>query len=88
MTCSFKPQFTITNRLTQAITGIEQARSFLEAAQLSADWVRELGEQALIRKAHHPHRGHPVDYGPGRTAVEGAGHRGQNGNRDRREELC
>ena len=88
MTSAFKPQFTITNRLTQAITRIERARGSLEAGQLSADWVRELGEQALIRKAHHPHRGHPVDPGPDRTAVEGAGHRGRNGNRDRREELC
>lgn len=49
----FQPQFTITNRMTQAITRIERARGFLEAAQLSADWVREVGEQALIREAHH-----------------------------------
>ena len=39
--------------MTQAITRIERARGFLEAAQLSADWVREVGEQALIREAHH-----------------------------------
>ena len=45
----FQPQFTITNRMTQAITRIERARGFLEAAQLSADWVREVGEQALIQ---------------------------------------
>jgi Fic family protein len=50
---SFNPNFTITNRMTQAITRIERARGFLEAAQLSADWVREVGEQALIREAHH-----------------------------------
>ncbi|MHB1350992.1 MAG: Fic family protein [Desulfobulbus sp.] len=49
----FQPQFTITNRMTQAITRIERARGFLEAAQLSADWVREVGEQALILEAHH-----------------------------------
>ncbi|MGE0823582.1 MAG: hypothetical protein AB7G75_13530 [Candidatus Binatia bacterium] len=46
------PQFTITNRMTQAITRIELARGFLEAAQLSADWVREVGEQALILEVH------------------------------------
>ncbi len=45
--------FTITNRMTLAITRIERARGFFEAAQLSADWVREVGEQALIREAHH-----------------------------------
>ena len=53
MTSAFQPQFTITNRMTQAITRIERARGFLEAAQLSADWVREVGEQALILEAHH-----------------------------------
>ena len=50
---TFAPAFTITNRMTQAITRIERARGFLEAAQLSDDWVREVGEQALIREAHH-----------------------------------
>jgi Fic family protein len=50
---SFNPNFTITNRMTRAITSIERARGFLEAAQLSADWVREAGEQALLLEAHH-----------------------------------
>jgi hypothetical protein len=50
---TFHPKFTITNRITQAITRIERARGFLEAAQLSADWVREMGEKALILEAHH-----------------------------------
>lgn len=50
---SFNPNFTITNRMTQAITRIERARGFLEAAQLSADWVREVGEKALILEAHY-----------------------------------
>lgn len=50
---TFAPKLTITNRMTQAITRSERARGFLEAAQLSADWVRELGDQALIREAHH-----------------------------------
>ncbi len=63
---SFNPIFTITNRMTQAITRIERARGFLEAAclpsgphrqaQLSADWVREMGEKALILEAHHTTR--------------------------------
>ncbi|QQS45097.1 MAG: Fic family protein [Acidobacteriota bacterium] len=50
---AFQPKFTITNRMTQAITRIERARGFLEAAHLSADWVREMGEKALILEAHH-----------------------------------
>ena len=50
---TFTPKFTITNRMTSAITRIERARGFLEAAQVSPDWVREVGEQALILEAHH-----------------------------------
>jgi hypothetical protein len=43
-----QPKFTITNRMTAAITRIERARGFLEAA----DWVRDMGNQALIKEAH------------------------------------
>lgn len=50
---SFTPIFTITNRMTSAITRIERARGFLEAAHLSDDWVRDMGKQALIKEAHH-----------------------------------
>ncbi|WP_320042056.1 hypothetical protein [uncultured Desulfobacter sp.] len=49
----FNPIFSITNRMTSAITQIERARGFLEAARLSDDWVRDMGNQALIKKAHH-----------------------------------
>jgi len=50
---AFHPNFIITNRMTAAITRIERARGFLEAAQLSDDWVREMGDRALILEAHH-----------------------------------
>jgi len=49
----FTPKFTITNRMTAAITQIERARGFLEAARLSDDWVRDMENQALIKEAHH-----------------------------------
>jgi len=49
----FNPKFTITHRMTAAITQIERARGFLEAARLSEDWVRDMGNQALIKEAHH-----------------------------------
>ncbi len=39
--------------MTSAITQIERARGFLEAAQLSDDWVRDMGNKALIKEAHH-----------------------------------
>jgi Fic family protein len=53
MSKSFKPIFTITNRITAGLTRIERARGFLEAATLSEAWVREMGRRALILEAHH-----------------------------------
>jgi len=50
---SFEPRFTVTNPITAALTRIERARGFLEAARLSEQWVREMGERALILEAHH-----------------------------------
>ncbi len=49
----FNPKFTISNRMTSAITQIERARGFLEAARLSDDWVKDMGNQALIKEAHY-----------------------------------
>ena len=50
---TFNPKFTITNCMTAAITQIERARGFLEAAKLSDDWVQDMGNKALIKEAHH-----------------------------------
>ena len=47
------PRFTITNSMTQALSQIERARGFLEAAQLSDRWVQEMSERALLLEAHH-----------------------------------
>ncbi|MBL7175900.1 MAG: Fic family protein [Desulfobacteraceae bacterium] len=49
----FTPKFTITNRITAGLTRIERARGFLEAATLSENWVREMGNRALVLEAHH-----------------------------------
>ncbi len=49
----FQPKFTITNPITAALTRIERARGFLEAATLSEDWVRAMGARALVLEAHH-----------------------------------
>jgi hypothetical protein len=72
MNSLFQPRFTITNRMTAAITQIERARGFLEAAKLSEDWIREMGKRALILEAHHTthYRGNPADAGSSRTALE------------------
>ena len=42
MTETFKPIFTITNRITSGLTRIERARGFLEAAILSEDSGRTI----------------------------------------------
>ncbi|TET31766.1 MAG: Fic family protein [Planctomycetota bacterium] len=49
----FQPRFTITNAVTAALTRIERARGFIEAVALSEDWVRAMGERALVLEAHH-----------------------------------
>ncbi len=48
-----QPKFTITNAITASLTRIERARGFLEAATLSDDWIRAMGERALVLEAHH-----------------------------------
>ena len=53
MTRGFNPVFTITNRITAGLTGIERARGFLDAATLSEAWVNEMGRRALVLEAHH-----------------------------------
>lgn len=49
----FAPKFTITNSITAALTQIERARGFLEAATLSEEWIRNMGDRALLLEAHH-----------------------------------
>ena len=50
---SFTPRFTITNSMTAGLTRIERARGFLDAAHLSDDWIRSMGQRALLLEAHH-----------------------------------
>jgi Fic family protein len=47
------PRFTITHAMTLGLAQIERARGFLEAAQLSESWVRQMSERALLLEAHH-----------------------------------
>ena len=49
----FSPNFTITNSLTAALTAIERARGFLEAATLSEQWIERMSQRALLLEAHH-----------------------------------
>lgn len=50
---TYTPKFTITNAITAALTSIERARGFLEAAKLSQEWVSDLQNRALVLEAHH-----------------------------------
>jgi hypothetical protein len=46
------PRFTITNRITAALTQIERARGFLDAGNLSEDWLEKTRSRALLLEAH------------------------------------
>ena len=50
---SFAPRFTITNAITAALTRIERARGFLDAAKLSEDWIANMQKRALVLEAHY-----------------------------------
>jgi Fic family protein len=50
---SLAPRFTITHAIATALTRIERARGFLEAARLSEDWIRRMGDRALVLEAHY-----------------------------------
>ena len=50
---SFEPRFTVSHSIMADLRPIERARGFLEAATLSEDWIRQMGEQALVLEAHH-----------------------------------
>ena len=47
------PKYQITNSIAEALTQVERARGFLEAATLSDEWIKEMGERALLLEAHH-----------------------------------
>ena len=49
----FDPKFTISNKITNALTAIERARGFLEAATLSDEWLGKMQNKALVREAYH-----------------------------------
>lgn len=53
MTRKFRPKFVITNRIASGLTIIERARGFLEAAELSEEWIRSMSDRALVLEAHH-----------------------------------
>ena len=52
-TMSFNPKFTISISIASALNAIERTRGFLEAAQLSQDWVSKMQARALVLEAHH-----------------------------------
>ncbi len=49
----FKPLFKISNQTANALTAIERARGFLEAATLSQEWLEKMQNKALVLEAHH-----------------------------------
>lgn len=49
----FKPRFTISNAAATALSKIERARGFLDAAKLSEDWIAGMRERAFVLEAHY-----------------------------------
>jgi Uncharacterized conserved protein len=49
----FDPKFTISVQIASSLTAIERTRGFLEAANLSNDWIAKMQEHALVLEAHH-----------------------------------
>ena len=49
----FTPRFTITNAIAAALTQIERARGFLEAASLSDEWIESMRSRAFLLEAHY-----------------------------------
>src|ERR1700730_16518209 len=49
----FHPKFTISIPIASALTAIERTRGFLEAAQLSKEWLSKMQARALILEAHY-----------------------------------
>ena len=50
---TFEPKYTTSDAITAALTKIERARGFLEAARLSGDWIAGMQRRALVLEAHH-----------------------------------
>jgi Fic family protein len=53
---SYRPRFTTTDAITAALTRIERARGFLDAAKLSGEWIAGMQARALVLEAHHTTR--------------------------------
>jgi Fic family protein len=47
------PRYNVTHATMEALTRIERARGYLEAAKLSDEWIRRMGERAMLLEAHH-----------------------------------
>ena len=67
------PAYTITDSIAAALTQIERARGFLEAATLSEQWIKEMSDRALLLEAHphHPYRGNSTHDRPIGKAAPG-----------------
>jgi Fic family protein len=50
---AFEPRFTITNAIASSIGRIDEAKGFLAAARLSADWITQMQRRALVQEAFH-----------------------------------
>ena len=50
---TFAPNFSITRPIAGALSQIERARGFIDAAKLSESWIESMRSRALLLEAHH-----------------------------------
>ena len=49
----FSPRYTITPTILNRLMEIERARGFLDAANLSSQWIRKMSRNAFLLESHH-----------------------------------
>ena len=77
---AFEPRFSITNAITAALTEIERARGFLEAATLTDEWVDAMRSRGVSpgSASYDAHRGNAA-YAEGRRRAAGGASRAGSG---------
>ena len=50
---AFAPSYKITDVIVNSLGVIERARGFLQAAQISEEWIKFMVHRAFVREAHY-----------------------------------
>jgi len=50
---AFKPKFSITPKMNNALVEIERVRGFLDAISINEEWIKDIQRETLIHEAHY-----------------------------------